>query len=238
MIACEIVALLALPRLWFQARAFVETGVSPLTMMARVQSTTWGTALAAQMAAASLGAAAFILTRFRRDSAWAGAAVAVLALTLTPAFMGHPGAAESQLWLNVGVDWMHVVSAGGWVGALTLLAIAVRRFPADVAAALIAAFHRVALISVLGLAATGTAALLLRLADPGALFGSDYGTIFLMKLGCVSIVGAIGAWHSRRAEARVRDGRAVSGSLMTELLLAVVTITVTAVLVGTEPPGT
>ena len=235
--ACTLIAIVALPRLWFQAQAFVEAGESPMTMVSRVQSTTWGIALTVQISAASLGAAAFGFARLRRRGAWIAATITVAGLTISPAFMGHPIAAEQRAWLNVGLDWLHVVSAGGWVGALTLLAIAARRFSADVVASLIASFHRIALACVVGLLVTGTMSLVLRLPKLGDLFGSDYGTVFFVKIGCVAIVAAIGAWHSRRAEGRARVGGSVVGSLVVEVLFAAAAMMVTAVLVGTEPPG-
>lgn len=239
-LACALITIVALPRLWFQAAAFVEAGVSPMTMVSRVLSTTWGVALVMQMVAAGVGGAAFgfaRLGRLGRQAWWIAAAIAGAALTISPPFMGHPIAAEERTWLNVGTDWLHVVSASGWVGALTLLAIAARRFSSDVVSTLIASFHRVAFACVLGVLVTGTISLVLRLPKLGDLFGSDYGTVLFLKLGCVAIVAALGAWHSQRAEGRARDGGSVIGSLTAEVLFAAAAMMVTAVLVGTEPPG-
>jgi putative copper export protein len=235
--ACTLIVIVALPRLWFQAQAFVEAGESPMTMVSRVRATTWGITLTVQLSAASLGAAAFGFAHLRRRGAWIVASIAVAGLTISPAFMGHPIAAEQRAWLHVGADWLHVVSAGGWVGALTLLTIAARRCSSDVVAALIASFHRVAFACVLGVLVTGTTSLVLRLPKLGDLFGSDYGTVLFVKIGCVAIVAALGAWHSQRAEGHTRDGGSVVGSLTAEVLLAAAAIMATAVLVGTEPPG-
>jgi putative copper export protein len=236
-LACALITIVALPRLWFQAAAFVETGVSPMAMVSRVLSTTWGVALVMQMVAAGVGGGAFGFARLGCRVGWITAAIAGAALTISPAFMGHPIAAEQRAWLNVGMDWLHIVSAGGWVGALTLLAIAARRFSSDVVAALIASFHRVAFACVLGVLVTGTMSLVLRLPKLSDLFGSDYGTVLFVKIGCVAGVAALGAWHSQRAEGSARDGESVFGSLAVEVLLAAAAIMVTAVLVGTEPPG-
>ena len=235
--ACLLVAIVALPRFWFQAQAFVADGASPMTMIGRVRSTTWGMALQAQQAIGILGALAFGLARLRRRGAWIAASVAIAALTLSPAFMGHPIAAEDRTWMNVVADWLHVVSAGGWIGALALLALGARRVPAAATAAIIAAFHRVALACVTGLLVTGVLALLLRVRKLGELPGSGYGTVFFVKMAFVAVVLAFGFRHARSAESRARVGASVGASFAAELAFALAAILTTALLIGTEPPG-
>lgn len=236
-LACSLLIVVAVPRVWFQALSFVDAGVSPMTMIPNVNTTMWGTGLWLQLVTSSIAAIGFRLARLRHRSGWIVASVAMAAVTFSPSLMGHPIAAEQRTWLNVGADWLHVISAGGWVGALTLLALAARRCAGDVTAALIAAFHHVALVSVLGLLVTGSLSLVLRLQKLGDLPGSAYGTIFFVKIGCVAVVAAFGFWHSRLGERRARAGTNVRTSLMAEVAFAAATIVVTAVLVGTEPPG-
>ena len=235
--ACLLIATVALPRFWFQAQAFVADGASPMTMIAHVRSTTWGMALQGQQVAGIVGALAFGLARLRRRGAWIAASVAIAALTLSPAFMGHPIAAEDRTWLSVGADWLHVVSAGGWVGALALLALGARRVPAAATVVIIAAFHRVALACVTGLLTTGILALLLRVQTIGDLPRSGYGTIFFVKMAFVAVVMVFGFWNSRSAESRVRTGASVRASFAAEVVFALAAIITTALLIGTEPPG-
>jgi putative copper export protein len=235
--SCGVLLLVAFPRLWFQAQAFADSGVSPLTMIPNVRRTTWGVGLAVQCVSAAIAFLGFIVGRVRPRVGWWIATLAILGLTVSPAMMGHPIAAERNVWLNVVADWVHVMSAGGWIGALSLLALASARVSDAVMGELIAAFHRVALVSVVALFVSGASSLWLRIAHLAALFGSTYGTIYFVKLACVACVLALGAWHSRRGEASARGGGMIGKTLAVELFFAMITIGVTAVLIGSEPPG-
>jgi putative copper export protein len=231
------IVVIALPRLWWQAREFVDPGASAWPMVGNVLRTMWGKGFIAQSLSAAAAVAGFAIARKPRALGWNIAAVATAALTLSPALMGHPIAAEHRAWLAVSSDWLHVVGAGGWVGALTLLAVAGRRVRGAAMGSLIAAFHHVALSSALGLLVSGSLSLVLRLDRLGDLLGSPYGTIFFVKIGCVAAVAALGAWHSAQAEHRARTAGGVGQSMFAEVAFATLALAMTAVLVGTEPPG-
>jgi putative copper export protein len=237
LMACCLLLLVEFPRLWYQAQAFADAGASPMTMIPNVRRTTWGAALAAQSVGTVLAGLGFGLARFRWRAGWWIATLAMLGVTLSPAMMGHPIAAEQYVWLNVGADWVHVISVGSWIGALALLALASTKVSGAVMGSLIAAFHRVALASVALLVVSGVISLWMRVAHFLTLFDSTYGTVFFTKLACVACVLLVGAWHSRRGEQHARAGEAVGKSLIIEVVLAMIAIGVTAVLVGSDPPG-
>jgi hypothetical protein len=89
-----VLLLVAFPRLWFQAQAFADSGVSPLTMIPNVRRTTWGVGLAVQCVSAAIAFLGFIVGRVRPRVGWWIATLAILGLTVSPAMLGPPIAAE------------------------------------------------------------------------------------------------------------------------------------------------
>ena len=242
--ACVTLLLAAPARLLFQARLLVAPGDPVAPMAANVLGTTWGKGLALQAVSALAALAGFLIARRGRDGGWTLALVAALALTLSPAMMGHAVAPEHGLPGSVLADWVHVLSAGGWTGTLCLIAIAgvaLRNSGAggETLGLLIARFHYVALTCAAALLTSGVVSLLYRVEHLRDLFSSAYGALFFLKIALAGVVAAFGGYHSRTGEARAR--RAGSGSvaptLLAETAFAALTIIVTAVLVGSEPPG-
>jgi putative copper export protein len=236
-----LLALSAAPRLLAQAAAFAEPGDPLWPNALLVLRTHWGWALAAQaITAAMLGAA---LVFGRRQHAWPLLAeVCVAGLVVMPAFQGHAGAAQDLRALSVLVDVVHLAAAGGWVGTLGILtAVTLReRRAADgptLTAALIVAFHPVAMVSAAAVFITGLGTAWLRMGVPVGIASSSYSGLFVAKLLLVGVTGAIGAGHSKQAKRRVQavDLRSISRSLVAETLLAVLVLAVTAILAGTDP---
>jgi putative copper export protein len=76
----------------------------------------------------------------------------------------------------------------------------------------------------------------LRVDDLASLLRTSYGAIFATKVALALCVAAIGAYHSRRGATAARSGAsALPRSLGAEVLLALLTIIVTALLVGSPP---
>jgi len=241
--AAATLVLIAPLRLLLQARMLVSPG-DPVSPMAwAVVGTTWGKGLTLQLACAALALAGFVLARRGNPRGWTLALASALLLALSPAMMGHAVAPEHGLAWSVLTDWVHVLSAGGWTGALSLIAaasLALRRTRDGGAtlASIIERFHRVALVSAAMLLLSGTVSLLYRVEHLRDLLTSSYGALFFTKLALVGLVAAFGAYHSRAgaAKARVSGAQDVARSLLAETVLAALTIAVTAVLVGSEPP--
>lgn len=236
-----VLVISAAPRLLAQAAASTEPG-DPLWLNAMlVLRSRWGWTIAAQAVTAFIAGAA--LLPGRRTRTWPPLAeVCVAGLVVIPAFLGHAGAAGELRALSVLVDVVHLAAAGGWVGTLGLLTTAVlrKRRAADgpaLAAALIVAFHPVAMISAGTVFVTGLGTAWLRMGVPVGIASSSYSGLFVAKLLLVGVTGAIGAGHSKQARRRVPavELRSVSRSLMTETLLAVLVLAITAILAGTDP---
>ena len=237
-------AAVAAPRLWLQARALVDAGDPVWPMAANVLGTTWGRGWMIQATGAGLAWAGYLLAQRGRRSGWALALVAAPAIALASALMGHAAAASRLHALSVGGDALHVLSAGAWIGTLFIIArvFAVRRGLTDAAelvAALVEAFHRVAISSVALLLTSGLVSLVLRVDRLRDLPGSPYGDALFVKLALVAVVAGFGAVHSRHAARRARAGaaRSVARTLAAELLFAALAVAMTAVLIGTEPPS-
>ena len=242
--ASATLLLVAPARLLFQAQTLVASGDPVAPMAVNVLGTTWGHGLTLQAGSALTALAGFLLAQRGRDGGWTLALAAALSLTLSPAMMGHAVAPERGLAGSVLADWVHVLSAGGWTGALCLIAVsgvALRRSDhgGETLALLIARFHRVALTCAGALLASGVVSLLYRVEHLRDLLSSAYGALFFVKLAMAAVVLGFGAYHSRAGAERARREGAggVARTLLAETAFAALTIVVTAVLVDSEPPG-
>ncbi|HVT40342.1 MAG TPA: CopD family protein [Gemmatimonadaceae bacterium] len=240
--ACTGLVAVALPRLWLQARGLAESGEPVWPMAASVLSTTWGRSWMLQGAGALIAALGFLLALRARRIGWNVALAAGVMMALSAACMGHAIAGPRLVWVSVPSDALHVASVGAWVGTLFVLArigfsVDIRSEGGGAIAALVRAFHRVALWSAAAAIATGTLNALLRLQHLTDLFTSGYGTILLVKIGAVGAVAYMGAWNARSAGRRAQAGRvpSVMRTIGAEVLFAATTLAVTAVLVGTAP---
>jgi putative copper export protein len=209
--AAASLILIAPARLYAQAHSLVDVGDPVAPMMANVLRTTWGRGWLLQTIASLVGLAGFLLARRRSRAGWGAVSMSSLALTLSPALMGHAVAAERFLVVSLLADWVHVTAAGAWVGALALLTLAAIHAdmlsPAGaLTARLIELFHPVALTGAAALAVTGVVSLLLRVDRIGGLLHSAYGLVFAVKLGFTLVVAGFGLRHARRG-AELARGR-------------------------------
>jgi putative copper export protein len=202
---------------------------------------TWRLALLLQGAGAVI---AFVALLARRStSAWPWYAEGTLAVVaVTPPFLANAGSATEWRAVAVAVDVVHLLAAAGWIGALALVTLAagvVRREPHGPAsiAALIAAFHPVAVVAAPAVVATGLLTAWLRMGVPEGIASPTYSGLFVAKLLLVGVTGYIGAGHSRLATKRLATvpADATWRSLLLECGFAAAVLLVTAVLVGTSP---
>ncbi|MFB7472548.1 FixH family protein [Kitasatospora sp. NPDC056184] len=130
-----------------------------------------------------------------------GVAGLVLAVALSATWVGADHASVGiQVWLALPLGMLHLVAMAFWLGGLAAILVGLREgIGADVAER----FSKVAFGAVLVLAGTGLYQSWRGLGSWGALTGTDYGRLLLVKTGCViAMLGA--AWMSRGWLARLR----------------------------------
>ncbi|HEY2848715.1 MAG TPA: CopD family protein [Gemmatimonadaceae bacterium] len=240
--AAVCLLLVAPARVYLQARSLVVAGDPVLPMMGNVLQTTWGSGWLFQVVATLNLFIGFSLARRAEARGWRLAVASAACATLSPALMGHAIAAERLVVLSVLTDWVHVAMAGGWVGALGMLALLSHSRdaggPEAPIASLIELFHPVAFTCSAALVGTGVISLLLRVPHLADLLHSPYGAVLGIKLTLTLGLAALGLHHARRGAQLVRRGetRRVAKSLAVEAMVAALVIGATAVLVGTSPP--
>ena len=153
--------------------------------------------------------------------------VGIVGLAVAIAGAGH-GAASGRP-LELGIDALHALTAGIWVGGLVALAVLSR----DVAPLALRRFSTLAMGSVLVLVGTGTLNSLAQVKDPLDLLLTRYGLILLLKLGLVALALA-GAAVSRR---RLHEGGVPLLSVRYEAGVTAGVLAVTAMLSMTAPPS-
>ncbi len=207
--------------------------------------TVWGTGWLVQIAATVVAAIGFFMARRERALGWVLAAIAAIALAVTPALTGHAAALPNLAPVAVIADAVHVASAGGWLGSLLLVLVA--GMPAALApdtgdrdvADLVNAFSTIALRFAAALGATGLIAAWLQVGSFAALWESGYGRTLLVKLAVASAVLAIGAYNWRRVRPALGEKAGAAllrRSATAELAIGAVVLLITAVLVGMETP--
>ncbi|MFE6869903.1 FixH family protein [Kitasatospora sp. NPDC057692] len=130
-----------------------------------------------------------------------GVAGLVLAVALSATWVGADHASVGiQVWLALPLGMLHLVAMALWLGGLAAMLVGLREgIGADVAER----FSKIAFGAVLVLAGTGLYQSWRGLGSWGALTGTDYGRLLLVKTGCViAMLGA--AWMSRSWLARLR----------------------------------
>lgn len=178
-------------------------------------------------------------------SGWEAATVAVLALGAFPALTGHAAGGDLKT-LTLFADTLHVWAAGGWIGGLALVLFVDRelrrRQGADARGLLpelVPRFSRLAMACVATLALTGVFASWVHVGSVGALVGTGYGRILVLKLLLVAGVVGLGVRNFRVLTPQLGDAAgqaAMRRSAALELLVANAVLAVTAVLVRTSPP--
>lgn len=142
-----------------------------------------------------------------RTGAEDAAALAGFVLLFTHAAIGH-AVSDPAPTAAVVADVAHLGAMAVWLGGLVLLGgRLLRSGPVAQARAALPAFSRLAVWSVGVLAVTGTYRALVAVGTPGALLGTTYGRLLLVKLAGVGVLLVLGA-GGRRAVRRLRARRA------------------------------
>lgn len=177
-------------------------------------------------AAAAIGNADPAAGRFAR--------VLALALLLAPTLAGHALDA-GRSWVDVPIDFLHVLAVAFWLGSLVALALVVPRQneTREITTAAVRRFSRLALFAVLALAATGVGQVLIELASVSQLWSTGYGRAIVVKTALFGLLLVLG-WVSRsRIEAGYSKLRA---SVASELVVVLGLLVAVGVLTAL-PPG-
>ncbi|SOB82787.1 copper resistance CopC/CopD family protein [Streptomyces sp. 1331.2] len=134
-----------------------------------------------------------------------GVAGLVLAVALAATWVGADHASVGiQVWLALPFGILHLIAMALWLGGLAALLVALRE---GVGAEVVDRFSRIAFGSVAVLAGTGIYQSWRGLGSWGALTGTEYGRLLLVKSGCVVVMLGV-AWMSRAWLARLRSAPA------------------------------
>jgi putative copper resistance protein D len=210
--------------------------VTMLDLLPRLEpATTW---------AVTTLVAVLVLVGCRTVLTWGWTAVLFGIALLGPlpvTFTGHSSTGGAH---DVASDSLvlHVLGASLWVGGLVaVLLLAAARGPdrLEALATAVPRYSRLALACWLVVAATGVINALVRI-PLGALVGSTYGTLVLVKAGALLGLGLLGVLHRRSSVAAAARGE--PSALMrlggVEVLLMLATIGLAVALGRTAPPDT
>jgi copper transport protein len=248
----------AVVRLYGEARVMLgpDRALDAAFLRTLLGGTSWGRGWLIGAAGLLVTALGFRWAR-RARAGWSLAAVGALAVALSAALTGH-AAVTPPVPLSLLDDVIHIVAASAWLGTLLVLVVAglaAFRRPSSTGrtedgaavAALLRGFHPVALTCATAAILTGVISAWLRLPNVASLWTSAYGWTLLLKVACVAVVAALGAYHWRRALPSLGDDQSTRGvrrSATIELVFAAIVLGFTALLVSlptpdaqTPPPG-
>ncbi|MFY1654847.1 copper resistance protein CopC [Solwaraspora sp. WMMB762] len=172
---------------------------------------------------------------------FAGAGLALGALAL----VGHTRS-FGPVWLTLGSDLLHLVTAAVWLGGiLGLVHLLSRRFDTTSAvqrAGVVAAFSQTAAFLVALLAVAGVLLGWRIVGSWSGLFGTTYGLVLLGKVAAVGVLVGIAGWNryllvprTRRPDTEAAALRSLRRTVRAEAVLLVGVLAVTGVLVTRDP---
>jgi putative copper export protein len=210
-----------------------------------LETTVWGWGWLLGAAATAMIAGGLTFTRGTR-AAWRVTAVGTMALALSFSLTGHAISTPRPV-LNVTLDAIHVMAAGGWLGTLAVVATVglytVLMLPmerrAHAAAELIGAFSSFALLCAATLAVTGIVQAWGHLHTISALWETHYGQALFRKLVVIALTALVGAFNWLVVKPRLANPATITllrRSAAVELTIGLVVVILTAILVGTPTP--
>jgi putative copper export protein/methionine-rich copper-binding protein CopC len=247
-VASSVIVLLgAGARLLAQRAAVFGTEATPSFGVGSgaLMSTTWGAGWILQVLAGSAALVGFRLARGRPRVGWGLALLGALLLSMTPSLSGHAVSAKGLGFVPILADTLHVIGAGGWIGSLFVLLLSIARVgsaegsnpvrPTD----LVQAFSPTALFFAGILVVTGVFGAWTQLGSFSALWSSEYGRVFLLKIAVLTPVFATGGYNALRVRPALAGGGGEGRfrwSAGLELAVASVVLLVTSLLVATPTP--
>ncbi len=165
-------------------------------------------------------------------------AVATAATMLVVALSGH-AAGESPEWLNVGVQWLHLMAVGAWVGGLVWLLLAIRGADSEERRAAVRRFSTLAGVALAVTVLTGVGRAWAELGGWRNLFDTSFGITLLVKSALVAGLIALGALNRYRNIPRMETANPgitrVRRTIRWEVVAAIAIVAVTAVLSQLPP---
>ncbi|MEQ4302313.1 copper resistance protein CopC [Plantactinospora sp. B6F1] len=244
-----LVAAGTLAGFWAQAPYTSGAGLLDVsaTELRQVLGSDFGLALAARLGILALVAALLPpVLAGRAGRVRVGLLVALgLAGLATWPLAGHAAASPTPLASGI-AGVVHLAAMSVWLGGLvTLVGFPLRTAHPRVLAAILPVWSRWAGIAVLWLVAGGVVQAVVEVGTPGALFGTGYGRLVLVKVALLALLlGAAGYARrlvGRRVTATAAAGAAVAGrrrlrrTVGLEVLVGLVVLGVSSVLVQTTP---
>jgi copper transport protein len=195
--------------------------------------------LAAAVAATSL---AGMLSAFRSSRLPLILVSSAAALTMLVRAIGGHASGLGYVWWNVGVQWIHLLGVGFWIGGLVWLLLIVN---GDEARQRGAEVRRFSLIAGIGLAAVAVTGVLRAVDELGGwgkvldILDSTYGIALALKVGVALVVIALGTVNRYINVPRYAAARraALRTTVVGELVLAAGIFALTGVLTGLPPAG-
>lgn len=181
--------------------------------------------------------AMLVLQRVARRWQFGLVAAAAAGAMLVDVLNGHAASGGSWL-LQVGVQWLHILGVGVWIGGLAALLLAIRGLPSPEKAQAVRRFSTWAGLALALVAGTGFLRALSEVQTFEALFGTGFGFVVILKtlaLGLLALLGATNRFFNVPAAWRTLRGLRQIGSL--ELAVGVVVLAGTGLLVNIAPPS-
>ncbi len=197
--------------------------------------TAWGGGWMWQVGAATL--AGLLLTLALSQVRIRGVLVAVAALVAVAGvpLTGHAMAHEGRVWLSVPLQALHVAGVGLWIGTLLIVMTLLQRTNKETFVAAIRAFSPLAVAAVATIVVSGAATSIVYLESFSDLWSGAYGRTLVLKLVLFVGLAALGGYNARRLLPTLnRPGRVriLNRTASLELVIAAITLAVTAVLVA------
>jgi copper transport protein len=166
--------------------------------------------------------------------------IAAAGAMLLHAQAGHAGS-QSPVWFNVGVQWLHLLAVGVWVGGLAWLLLGMRSTgPSERVG--VGRFSFIAGIALAVVAVTGVVRAIDEIGGLGAwrrVFETSFGVALLIKVGLFAGLVALGArnryWNVPAVAGRGERFRSLRRTASAEVALAVGIFGVTGVLTQLPP---
>lgn len=230
--ACWAVAVVGLVGLALDQRATARTS------FALVFRSATGEKLTAQaVALVAVGLAVAWVGWRRSRPALVALAMASAAAFLTRSLAGHADA-SSVRWFNVGVQWLHLVAAGAWIGGLVWL-LGVLRRGGQQRTVILRRFSSMAGAALGIVVVSGSVRAVDEVAAWDRLVSTGFGQALLVKLGLFAPLAGIGALNRFRNVPAAAAGRlgGLRWAVRAEVAIAVGVLGATAVLAGLPPPA-
>jgi putative copper resistance protein D len=167
---------------------------------------------------------------------WRARAMLLLLFALTRASVSHAGE-HGLVSVAVGVEWLHLVLIGVWVGAVGVAAWVV--LPAQPGAAYLAALSRAATLALVGIVASGAFNVWQRIGALDQMLSNPYGLALTVKLLLFGAAVLLGGYNRLVGFAQAARGQGATALMVLriESLVLLGALAGAAVLASLPPPG-